>query len=226
LSEQMNVDKLDLDDLRKREAYIQRELYRVAKEAVPQSQFQESKSSAEAVIPEMPMLINGKKKWADLVVFARSYSSRSTLLVVECKERPLTTFERTYASAAQQARAYAKTLGAKYFAVYDGWLLLVFRDISPYLIGIFNAEIDRTLTAQMVSDLFVGLMEYNYYNRSDRLARLPKVLDPTLAKRRILPSIANRLATLQLKTNKTQEVDKKQLQAQTRMLLGDWLKHL
>jgi hypothetical protein len=219
----IDVDKLDLDDFRKREAYIQMELYRAAKDAIPQSQFQESKSSVEAIIPEMPMLIDHKKKKADLVVFATSHSSRTTLLVVECKQRALTTFGRTYASAAQQARAYAKRLGAKYFAVYDGWLFLVFRDIFPYLIGIFNPEIDKTLTAEMVTDLFVGLMEYEVRNKSDRLARLPKVLDPRLVKRTILPSIANRLVRLQPMAE-TQKMDEKQIKAQVSIVLADWLK--
>lgn len=217
---QLDLDQLDLTKLKKREAYIVMEFYRAAKDALPSSQFQ--KLSVEAIIPEMPL--NGDKK-ADLVVFTRDEYSRRTLLVVECKQRPLTTFGRTYATATSQAWEYAKRLSARFLAVYDGWLLFVFRTSDPYLVGVYSVEIDKGLSASMLANLFVGLMEYHYSGRSQKLDLLPKPVDPDLLKRRILPSIARRLAAQYTRSAKTQVKDE-EISAQARRLLKDWISRI
>jgi hypothetical protein len=82
---QLDVLNLDLDNLKKREAYIVMEFYRVAKDAMTISRFDETKTAVEAIIPEMPL--DGDKK-ADLVVFTKAEyaGSRKVLLVVECKQ--------------------------------------------------------------------------------------------------------------------------------------------
>mgnify|MGYP001141015722 CR=1 FL=1 len=142
---------------------------------------------------------------------------------MECKQRPLTAFGRSYANATRQAWSYSKDLDSAFFAIYDGWLILVFRRTPPYLIGVYNAELQTELTDSFASDLFIGLMEYSYRNKSERLSRLPRPRDPELLKKRILPSVARSIERQQLRDAEAGEVDEKVAENGANRLLEQWL---
>jgi len=196
------------------------EFYRVSKDALSRSTFQAARASLEAVLPEVPF----DDKRADLVIVGRYYDQRAVLLVVECKQRPLTSFGRSYGNAAKQAWHYAKKLNSQFFAVYDGWLIFIFRLQHPYLVGVYNAELEKELTDSMAAELLVGLMEYQYSNKSERLTRLPKPRDPELLKQRILPSIAKSVVRQTVIDAQGKQLDEKSVETQARELLEQWNK--
>jgi len=212
----------DIEAVKKREAYIAMEFYRVAKDALGRSTFPDTRSLLDAVLPEVPL----DDQRVDLVILGKAYDRRMVLLVVECKQRPLTTFGRSYANATRQAWHYADKLDSKFFAVFDGWLVFIFRRFHPYLVGVYNAELEKELTDSMIADLFVGLMEYEYRNKSERLSRLPKPRDPELLKRRILPSIARSVVRRTLQDARERELDEKAIETRAHELLEHWTANL
>jgi len=216
------MQQVDVEKAKKRESYIASEFYRVAKGALKHSNFAETISSLEEILPEVPV---GDKK-ADIVIVGKQYDRRAILLVVECKQRALTAFGRSYATAIQQAWKYAENLDSRFFAVYDGWLIFTLQRYSPYLIGAYNAELEKELTDSMASELFVGLMEYAYRSKSDKLSRLPRPRDPELVKRKILPSIARSIARHELQHVGVGEVDEKSVENKARQLIEQWVKNM
>jgi len=216
------LSKLDVESVKKREAYIDAEFYRVAKNALTASQFSETRSYVEEVLPQVPVA----DKKANIVVLGKEYERTRVLLVVECKQRPLTAFGKSYANACKQAWRYSKSLDSAFFAIYDGWLIFVFRRISTYLVGVYNAELERELTDKFVSSLFIGLMEYAYRNRSQRLDSLPAPRDPELLKKRILPLVARSVARQGLYDAGPGEPDEKAVENSARQVLEVWLKNL
>ena len=216
------MPKLDIEGAKKREAYIDAEFYRVAKNALAASKFLETRSYVQEVLPEVP--VAGKK--ADIVVLGKEYERTHVLLVVECKQRPLASFGKSYANACKQAWRYSKGLDSAFFAIYDGWLVFVFRRIFPYLVGVYNAELEKELTEKFASSLFVGLMEYSYRSSSQRLDSLPPPRDPQLLKKRILPFLAKTVERQRLYDSAPGQPDEKTVQEAGRKVLEVWLEHL
>jgi hypothetical protein len=147
---------------------------------------------------------------ADLVVFASKYGRVvEPFLVIEVKVRALDRPGPSTANAVGRAQSYANKLNPAltlFYAVYDGWTLLVFRDVPPYLIKACGAISDQ----YQAGFLLKGLEEYSYRNKSDSPDTLPKHPDPVFLAKCIMPSVAK------VFQKNPQEVD---------MLVGSW-KHL
>jgi len=62
--------ELDVESMKKREAYIKMEFCRIARNALSSSTFSETSSSVEEVLPEVPV---GDKK-ADIVLLGKHYN--------------------------------------------------------------------------------------------------------------------------------------------------------
>jgi len=183
--------KEQIKKVKKREAYISYELYRLLRNVITRGLvYEDSRCEFKEVLPEFPV---GDKR-ADLVVFATKYSrAPQPFLVIEVKVRAYARPGPSMAKAVKRARTYAVNLGATltpFFAVYDGWELMVFRDIPPYLIGVYGAIKDE----YQARDFLLGLEEFSYKGERELLDRLPKHADPDFLIKRILPSIARELA--------------------------------
>ena len=176
-----------IEEGRRKEAYIRAELYRFIKNAISRGlAYRETKCEFIDIIPEFPI---GKER-ADLVVLAVKYGGRpQPYLVLETKVRAYFRPGPSAVRATRTARSYAEKLDmlpSYFFATYDGWTLFVFRDISPYLIGVYGPVTNES----HIENLLLGLEEYSYKGKSDLLNNLPKPADPDFIARRVLPSIA------------------------------------
>ncbi|RLI99120.1 MAG: hypothetical protein DRP00_00130 [Candidatus Aenigmatarchaeota archaeon] len=183
--------KEQIRKVKEREAYISYELYRLLRNAIIRRLvYEDSRCEFKEVLPEFPV---GDKR-ADLVVFATRYGGATQpFLVIEVKVRAYARPGPSMAKAVKRARTYAVNLGATptpFFAVYDGWELMVFRNISPYLIGVYGAIKDE----YQARNLLLGLEEFSYKGEREILDKLPKHADPDFLIKRILPFIARELA--------------------------------
>jgi len=180
-----------------KEATIKAELYRVLSN-VTQWGIQGQNYKVISVAVEYPT--KGKK--ADLVVFFKYSPSTQTyrqygpdpFLVIETKSR-FKYPSKPLGKATEQVMNYAKNLGARFFAVYDGWNFLLFENLSPYLIKLSNFHrMDET----MGRNLLVGLLEHYEKGRSEAksLDRLPKVADGWSFLETILPVVAKSVASI------------------------------
>lgn len=180
----------EIEKARAREAYICYEFYRLVKSALLRGvDYPDSKCKFTEVLPEFRV----EKGRADLVVFASKYGGApQPYLVIETKVRALSRPGPSVAAATRKARSYAEKLNmiSGFFATYDGWLLLIFRDVPPYLIGAYG-----TITNEYeVGYLLKGLEECSYKNKFDLLSSLPKAADREFLIKRIFPSVAKEFA--------------------------------
>jgi hypothetical protein len=183
---------IQIEEAKKKEAYISSEFYRLFKNAILLGlTYEETKCMFNEVIPEFP----AAKGKADLVVFHSDYGGTAEpFLLIEIKVRAYERPGPSVAAAVRRAKSYAESLNmlpGHFFATYDGWTFLVFRDIPPYLIGAYG-EITKE---KQIENLLKGLQEYAYKNKLDLLNSLPRPGDPEFLIKRILPSIAKLLAT-------------------------------
>ncbi len=181
-----------VDKAKKKEAYIAYELYRLLKNALLYGvKYEETKCEFKDVIPEFPI---GEER-ADLVIAASKYGNSRVepFAVIEVKVRAFTSVGRSIANAVRKARSYAQELSGSYpfYAIYNGWGLLIFRDLSDYLIAVTG-----TITKQeQCSTLLRGLERYSYTGKLDLLQELPKYADPDDLIKRVLPSVAKVFVT-------------------------------
>lgn len=180
----------EIEKARAREAYICYELYRLVKSALLRGvDYSDSKCKFTEVLPEFPV----EKGRADLIVFASKYGGApQPYLVIETKVRAFSRPGPSVAAAIRKARSYAERLNmiSDFFATYDGWLLLIFRDVQPYFIGAYS-----TLTNEYeVENLLKGLEECSYKKKFDLLNSLPKAPDREFLIKRIFPSVAKEFA--------------------------------
>ena len=180
----------EIEKARAREAYICYELYRLIKSTLLRGvDYPDSKCKFTEALPEFRV----EKGRADLVVFASKYGrAPQPYLVIETKVRALSRPGPSVAAATRKARSYAEKLNmiSGFFATYDGWLLLIFRDVPPYLIGAYG-----TITNEYeVEYLLKGLEECSYKNKFDLLNSLPKATDREFLIKRIFPSVAKEFA--------------------------------
>lgn len=126
--------------------------------------------------------------------FAVKYGrSAQPFLVIEVKVRAYNKPGPSMAKAVKRALNYASSLGATvtpFFAVYDGWELMIFKNVTPYLIGAYGSIRDE----DQAGNLLLGLEEFSYKSKRDLLNALPKHADPDFLLKRIMPSIAKELA--------------------------------
>jgi len=206
----------DVDRARKREAYIASELYRALKNSLRYIGKHRSGWVLKDVIPEYPV---GDKK-ADLVVVGALGRHLSPLLVVEIKQRVFTRIGPSYVSAAKQAMSYARQLDSKYFAVYDGWILLLFSTIYPYLLGAYHIPVDK-LDESLAKDLLEGLLDLSYSRKRDMLDRLPRFSDVDFLRRKVLPFLARALAETRVRELKDVGIEASEDEEREK-LLKEW----
>lgn len=179
-----------IGNARAKEAHISFELYRLLTNAISAGLiYQGSECQFKEVIPEFPI---GEKR-ADLVIFASKYGKLKPFLVIEIKARVYQRPSRSMASAVKRALEYATGLDrtlTPFFAVYNGWELMVFKARPPYLIGAYGSIRDQ----YQARNLLLGLEEFSYTNKRELLSNLPKHPDRDSLLKRVLPSVAKELA--------------------------------
>jgi len=180
----------EIEKARASEAYICYEFYRLVKSALLRGvDYPDSKCKFTEVLPEFRV----EKGRADLIVFASKYGGApQPYLVIETKVRALSRPGPSVAAAIRKAKSYAEKLNmiSGFFATYDGWLLLIFRDVPPYLIGAYG-----TVTNEYeVECLLKGLEEYSCKRKFDLLSSLPKAADREFLIKRIFPSVTKEFA--------------------------------
>ena len=176
---------------KEKEACISFELYRLLRNAISRGLvYEDSKCEFRDVIPEFSI---GEKR-ADLIVFVTKYGrSIQPFLVVEVKARVYYRPGLSMAKAVKRALSYATELRATpmpFFAVYDGWELMIFRDVTPYLIGVYGSINDQ----DQAKNLLLGLEEFSYKTKKDLLNALPKHMDRDFLIKRVMPTVAKELA--------------------------------
>jgi hypothetical protein len=182
----MTLDvKKQVKEAKEKESFIHFEFYRLIKNAILKGlEYSSSKCKFVEVLPEFSV----KEKRADIVVFAQKYKTLQPYLVIETKPRVYTRPGPSAAAALRRVRSYAKNLRmlpGGFFGVYDGWILLVFRIIDPYLI----TAAGKISEEDEVETLLMGLEEYAYSGRLNLLNSLPKVADPNFLIKRVFPSL-------------------------------------
>ncbi len=175
-----------MDVAKERESHVHFELYRLLKNSISQRPtYNNTKCTFVDVIPEYPM---GKDR-ADLVVFVSRYTgTKEPFLVVEVKKRVYTRVGQSAATALSRVLYYAEQISSSFLfaAVYDGWSLLVFRKVHPYLIIGSGSIVNET----QVTNLLLGLEEHSYTNRTELLSRLPKYPDPAFFSKQVFKATA------------------------------------
>ena len=171
--------------VKERESFIQFELYRLIGNVISKGlEYSSSQCKFVEVLPEFLV----KKDRADIVIFAQKYRALQPYLIIETKKRVYTRPGTSISLALRRVRSYAEDLEmlpGGFFGTYDGWTLLVFRVIDPYLItaaGKISKEED-------VKNLLMGLEEYAYTGKFNLLNALPKIADPDFLIKRVFPSV-------------------------------------
>ena len=208
----------DINIMREKESYIGAELYRILKNSLALVGKHSSNFVLEDVIPQYPVDENK----ADFVVICNAYRQTKPFLVIETKQRAYTRIGPSYTNATKQAKKYAEQLEARYFGIYDGWMLMVFDSISPYLIGVYSACVNTTLNEVFTKNLLLGLLDLYYSGKKNGLNRLSKFGDVDFLWKKILPSVAKMFIKEQaqeLKEKYGTEIDK---QRETDNLLEHW----
>jgi len=156
---------------KKREYLTHFELYRILKNSIIKGITAHNYGFVE-IWPEFP--VDGER--ADLIITARFSKGRiSPFLVIETKQRILTAYAGTsFALKSKKTRKYAEKLGVHYFGVCDGWLFLLFKNIS--LIGAYEVE----MSEEFAQTLLMGIAEHSYTSRKETLNSLPKISKPNL----------------------------------------------
>jgi hypothetical protein len=130
-----------------REAPIHFELYRHLKNNLPSDIFEGIKFVD--VIPEIP--VDGKA--ADLVIEAFVGEMRTKFLVLEVKRRTKDGLTIFGSPAEEQAKEYARKLGAIYYAITDGQGLRLFRASDDKSFG----DYELTVSENNAKELLKGL---------------------------------------------------------------------
>jgi len=155
------------------------------------------------------------KKKADLVVMANYHQGPpSPFLVIEVKRR-VKHSGRSLANATKQAEIYAEKLNCRYFAVTDGFIMLLFNRTREYLINACKVE----MTEMFTRNLLCGLVEYSEKLEKTILRQLPKPPDCYFLVETVLPPIARFFAS---KEGLTKDV----VEARTSQLRASWLQIL
>ena len=162
------------------EARIEHELYCVFKDAI----IEEIRFENYSVIDIEPQFRVANGEIADLVIIMEGpYRRKVALLVLEVKRRPKTV--TPYATGVKQALKYAKALNAWFFAVCDGWFMLLFRNVGNKLVGAYGVEMNK----DYAQNLLTGLIEYSFKEKSNYLSMLAKAPDFFYLTKTLFPSL-------------------------------------
>jgi len=206
---------MELRKLKEEESYLKAELYRILKDAIG-SGFSVEPYKFIAVLPEVP--VDDEK--ADLVVFT-DMGVPKPFLIIETKRR---TFDKpgvSLANAVKKTReVYVKKLEGRFYAVWDGWIMLIFKEAYPFLVDACNAEVGD-LTAEFGRTLLEGLADMSYRGDAKRLSQLPRIRDPAFVRRKIFPSVAKYFAQEWLRST-TREVSTQNIEDEKGRLINQW----
>ena len=178
-----------MDKIIEREFFIQFELYRILKGFVldhSRSKLRDENwaDKIKDVFVEVPT--DGDR--ADMVV---TIEDDRPLLIIETKRRTKSKEGWSISRKVVQAINYAKKLGSRYYAICNGWILLLFNLYKyPYLLGIYGVNINY----DYARNLLVGIAKYYYEGEYDKnmdiLNFLPRVPDYFDVEKKIIPAIA------------------------------------
>ena len=159
------------------EAHIEHELYRIFKDAIIDG----IKVDNYSVLDIAPQFRAAEGK-ADLVVTLEApYARKEVLLVIEAKGRPKTV--KPYKTGVVQATRYAEELRAWFFAVCDGWFMLLFKTVVNKLVGAYGVEMSKGYAR----NLLAGLIEYRGKDKSEYLKKLPKAPNSFYLRQKLFP---------------------------------------
>jgi hypothetical protein len=186
----MSLEKA-IERAKSREAFVHFELYRLLKNCIVQQPFyQGTKCKFIDVVPEFPV---GKDR-ADIVVFvSRNESTLPELfLVIELKQRVYSRIGQSTVAALNRALDYSSHLSVAYpfVATYDGWTLLLARNVPPYILAASGAVSGES----QCTNILMGLEEYAFTGKSAALSALPKHPDSKFLFKQVLPLVAKRFA--------------------------------
>ncbi len=185
-----------VNELKKKESYVQCEVYRIFKNAI-ESEVKYSKGSYQEVfpevIPEVPIKVEeGKEERADLVVFSQQYGSFKPKLIIETKQRVFDQPGKSLAAYSKKVKNYAEKLDAWHYVIYDGYYWFLFSWIHPYLIRVLTVEVEKNLDEKFAKDVLMAIAEISYTSERKYFKELDKypATDKDFIKRRIFPSLA------------------------------------
>lgn len=186
----MNLEKT-VERAKNRESFAHFELYRLLKNCIVQRPFYEgTKCKFIDVVPEFPI---GENR-ADIVVFVSRYDQTrpEPFLVVELKQRVYSRVGQSTVAALNRALEYSTHLSTTYpfVAAYDGWTLLLARNVPPYIVAGSGTIADQN----QCKNILIGLEEYAYTGKVVTLSTLPKHPDSKFLFRQVLPLVAKRFA--------------------------------
>ena len=181
--------------IKEQEYYIQFELYRILKEYILTTQKDILRRKIIDLLdfkwerqfniyPEVPV----DSERIDLLITI----DENPFLVIETKKR----FKReSYSIAAKVAKtnSYAKKIRARYYAICNGWITLLFSLYDyPYLLGVYGVELSEVFA----KGLLLGLVKYHHKKGKDILSLLPKVPDRFNVEKKIIPAIIQRYSSI------------------------------
>lgn len=224
------------------EAPISYELYRICRNAIeadascrsiiPQENFGQPRSDGKSLLSSerfwfkhiIPECRVSPKHIPDLLITVEESGIFRPFILFECKRRPISRPGRSYAAAFYtQGMRYSHYLGMQYFAVYDGWVIILGTRSYPYLLGMFDAQIERTLTPSLIRDLLRAVrgLELSNPGYLEALKLLSRPADPKLLSQQVLPSIARKII-LSEKKGATIQTEKGAIDS----LVKQWREHV
>ena len=211
---------LDVKKLTELESYVHFEFYRVLKNYVmrlPNQDRQFMKKcvhEVEDVFPEVP--VDGK---SDLVV---TIKGANPFLVIEAKQRRKGE-ANSCAWKMVKTKDYAERIKARFYAICNGWHFFLFERGFPYFLGAYGVERneDRVeVTEDFARNLLMGLAEYCYRSKREKLDLLPTVPEAYNVEKQIVPAMARRFAS-EDKTKSPEEVEK-----EAEQLTKEWMNRI
>jgi len=183
------------EELKKKESYIQCEVYRIFKNTIKYGVKYSKDSYQEVfleVIPEVPIKVEeGKEERADLVVFSQQYGNIKPKLIIETKQRVFNQPGKSLAAYSKKVKNYAEKLDVLYYVIYDSYYWFLFSRIDPYLIKVLTVEVEKNLDEEFAKNVLMAIAEISYTSERECFKELDKypAADKELIKRRIFPSL-------------------------------------
>jgi hypothetical protein len=189
-------NRMTYEELKKKESYIQCEVYRVFKNAVKHGVKYSKDSYQEVfseVIPEVPIKVKeGKEERADLVIFSQEHGGLEPRLIIETKKRVFNQPGKSLAAYSKKVRNYAEKLSVLYYVIYDGYYWFLFYRPDPYLIKVLTVKVEEKLDEEFAKDVLMAIAEISYTSERRYFKELDKypATDKEFIERKILPSLA------------------------------------
>jgi len=186
-----------IEGLKKKERYIQYEVYRIFKNAIKYGVTYAKDSYQEVfteIIPEVPIKVDeGREERTDLVVFSRQFGNLEPKLIIETKQRVFQQPGKSLAAYSRKVKNYAERLNVWYYAIYDGYYWFLFSRVDPLLlVKVLAIKVGETLDESFAKDVMMAVAEISYTNERRYFKELDRysIPDMEFIERKILPSLA------------------------------------